>query len=155
MDWIVWLSADSPPPYLYVEVLIPTVIVFGESVLGRWLRLSEVIRVDPNPLGSVFSKEEGQTIQLSLCCRRREAIWGHREEVADCKPARETSPDQICQQLDHEFLNVDCLSHPSIIFCYGSPTKWIQCVSGLILTAFHILTSQLPCIINTIIIPTL
>ena len=55
MDWIVWLSADSPPPYLYVEVLIPTVIVFGESALGRWLRLSEVIRVDPNPLGSVFS----------------------------------------------------------------------------------------------------
>lgn len=126
---IVRLLPDHPPPYLYVEVLIPTVIVFGESALGRWLRLNEVIRVDPNPIGLVFSWEEEKT---TLACR--EAMWGQRQ-VANCKPVK-SSPGPNLPAAWPWVSSVHCLSHPSIIFCYGSPTKWIQCVSGLILITY-------------------
>ena len=45
LDTIYWLNNSNPN--LYVEVLTPNVMVFGDDTFGRYLGIDEVLRVEP------------------------------------------------------------------------------------------------------------
>ena len=55
-------------------------------------------------------------------------MGGQNEEVAVFKPRRETSEETKPGEtlvLDCEKINFCCLSHHSVVFCYGSSSKLV------------------------------
>lgn len=54
----------APHPHFYVEVLTPSVMVFGDENYGRYLGLDEVMMVGPYDGFSVLKKE---TLESLLC----------------------------------------------------------------------------------------
>ena len=45
---MLWTELCSPPLCLYLEALPPSVMVFGDRALRRYLELEEVFRVGPH-----------------------------------------------------------------------------------------------------------
>ena len=72
-----------------------------------------------------------------ILAHRGNIVWGHREKTAFCKPRRaaegETKPTYTLM-LDSspqngEMINCYCLSHSSLVFCYGSSSRLIHFLS--------------------------
>ena len=61
--------AHPPTPNPYVEALTPNENEFGDRAFRSLLRLNEIIRVAPNPIGLVLLQEEEETPRA---CTKRE-----------------------------------------------------------------------------------
>ena len=105
-----------PPPYSYVEVLIPNVIVFGDT------DFRQVIKVKWGHKGGPWSHRISVLIRRgrdnkALSLHRRQAMCGHREKVANCKPARESSPEtEFASNLTMDFQSPELWENKCLLF---------------------------------------
>lgn len=58
---------------MYVEALTPSVAVFGDGTFKEVIKIDEVIRVGPDPVGRVSLQEKEETPELSpyMCTEER------------------------------------------------------------------------------------
>ena len=122
-----------PPQNPYVEALTPNVMYrhrqsFQKAVKLRWghegwgphitlVFLSNKTGTIPTPHFSFW-----------LCLALSLITWRHSKKAAGWKPTRKvifTNLPPSLQNLWH--LNVSCVSHKSMGFCYHSPSWWRQC----------------------------
>ena len=70
-----------------------------------------------------------KTRKLRQDMHRWRTMWGHGKKTASCNPSRDLRRNQTYKIMISCLQNCDkinfwCLSHPSVIFCYGSSSNW-------------------------------
>lgn len=66
------LDCVTPSPEFLSEAQPPSLTVLGERVLREELRLNEVMRVGPDPVGLIFLRKEEET--PGVCGPRGEVV---------------------------------------------------------------------------------
>ena len=73
------------PQNLYVEILIPNMMAFGDGAFGMWLGHEDETLM--NGIRALTKETPESSLALSS------AVWGHSEKMAVYEPGSESLPD--------------------------------------------------------------